>query len=146
RGEVPDRAEYLARFAAQAAAVDRAFGEDPDPPTTLRPGPPSSAETATARAIAGYEILGELGRGGMGVAYKAHHRQLDRLVALKWILAGELAGLEAVARFRAEARAAARVRHPGIVQVYEVGEHAGRQFVALEYVEGGSLAQRLAAA
>jgi WD40 repeat protein/tRNA A-37 threonylcarbamoyl transferase component Bud32 len=93
--------------------------------------------------IPGYELLGELGRGGMGVVYKARHVKLNRLVALKMILAGSHAGASELARFHTEAQAIARLQHPNIVQVHEVSEHEGTPFIALEFCGGGSLAQKL---
>jgi serine/threonine protein kinase len=123
-----------------------------DGPTTAdyspRPsesGPPAAEPTpAPPRpVVAGYEIVGELGRGGMGVVYKARQRDPKRLVALKMILVGEHAGAEEVARFRTEAEAVARLQHPNIVQVYAIGEAAGRPYLALEFVDGGSLAEQL---
>jgi serine/threonine protein kinase len=93
--------------------------------------------------IAGYEVLGLLGRGGMGVVYQARHLGLRREVALKMILTGFQAGPTDLARFRAEIEALARLRHPNIVQIYDVGEASGRPFFSMEYVPGGSLAQHL---
>jgi hypothetical protein len=94
-------------------------------------------------ALADYEILGVLGRGGEGVVYRARHRPLGRVVALKMLRDSGRARPEALARFRREAETLARLRHPHIVQVYEVGCEGGRPFFALEYVEGGSLSARL---
>jgi WD40 repeat protein len=96
-------------------------------------------------SVPGYEIVSELGRGGMGVVYKARHLALNRLVALKMILSGAHAGADELARFRNEAEAVARVQHPNLVQIYEVGEHEGRPYFALEYVDGQALDFRLRA-
>jgi eukaryotic-like serine/threonine-protein kinase len=94
-------------------------------------------------AVSGYEILGELGRGGMGVVYQARQLGLDRIVALKMVRTGIQTGPKELARFRAEAAAIARLQHPNIVQIYDVGEAAGRPYFVLEFVAGGSLAQYL---
>jgi serine/threonine-protein kinase len=94
--------------------------------------------------VPGYEILGELGRGGMGVVYKARQLALKRTVALKMILGGLHAAPHERARLRSEAELVARLQHPNIVQVFEVGEVDGLPFLALEFVDGGTLAQRLA--
>jgi hypothetical protein len=83
-----------------------------------------------------YELLGEVGRGGMGVVYKARHKDLDRLVAIKMILSSHLATPAQVERFYAEARAAARLRHPHVVGIHEVGETGGQHYFAMEYVDG----------
>ena len=94
-------------------------------------------------AVPGYEILGELGRGGMGVVYQARQLGLHRTVALKMVLTGIHTGPKDLARFRAEAAVIARLQHPNIVQIYDVGEAAGRPYFVLEFVAGGSLAQHL---
>ena len=90
-----------------------------------------------------YDLLNELGRGGMGVVYRARQRSLNREVALKMIPFGALAGEEALRRFRAEAVAAAQLQHPHIVAIHEVGENAGQHFFSMELVRGGTLADRL---
>ncbi len=89
--------------------------------------------------IPGFDILGELGRGGMGVVYRARHHLLNRPCALKMILAGAHASPEASIRFLAEAEAVARARHPNIIQIYEIGSHDGHAYLELEFAEGGSL-------
>jgi serine/threonine-protein kinase len=94
--------------------------------------------------VAGYEMLGVLGSGGMGMVYKARHLRLKRLVALKMILGGAGAAPAELGRLRTEAEAIARLHHPNIVQIYEVGEHAGLPYLSLEFVEGGSLAEAVA--
>ena len=93
--------------------------------------------------IPGYDILGELGRGGMGVVYKARHEKLNRLVALKMVLGSSVASPEARIRFMLEGEVLGRLQHPHIVQIYEVGTFEGQPYFALEYVEGGTLADLL---
>jgi serine/threonine-protein kinase len=109
-------------------------------------GAPGCAETpgaAGSAAVPGYEIDSVLGRGGMGVVYKARHLALKRTVALKMVVAGGHAAPRDLARFRIEAEAVARLQHPNIVQIHEVGEAGGLPYCALEFVEGGNLAGKL---
>jgi WD40 repeat protein len=94
--------------------------------------------------VPGYEVESVLGRGGMGVVYKARHLALKRTVALKMVLAGGHASPSERARFRIEAEAVARLQHPNIVQIHEVGDTDGHPYCALEFVEGGSLARKIA--
>ncbi len=107
-------------------------------PAAARPGPPQWPE------VPGYEILGELGRGGMGVVYKARQKGLNRTVALKMIAAGQAVSADLLARFRSEAEAIARLQQPNIIQVYEIGVAPSGPYFAMEYAEGGSLAERWA--
>ncbi|MFO0845160.1 MAG: serine/threonine-protein kinase [Gemmataceae bacterium] len=122
---------------------------DADPefftPDTLLPedGPTPLDRRRAAELVPGYEILQELGRGGMGIVYKAKQLGLKRVVALKMILAGAHAGPEERARFLQEAEAIARLAHPNIVGVYEVSQHAGQPYFSLEFCPGGSLAEHL---
>jgi tRNA A-37 threonylcarbamoyl transferase component Bud32 len=104
---------------------------------------PGSPDAATWPVIPGYEVLGYLGGGGMGDVYKARHVHLNRIDAVKLIRADRLAGGEERARFRAEAAALAKFDHPNLVRVYHGGEEAGRPYMALEFVAGGSLAERI---
>ena len=100
----------------------------------------SGAGSEGLPVIPGYEVLGVLGRGGMGVVYRAWQKGLNRSVAVKMVHAGAQADPKVLSRFRVEAEAVARLQHPNIVQVHEVGQHAGSPFLVLELVEGRSLA------
>lgn len=99
----------------------------------------AGAGTAAIGRLGDYELLSELGRGGMGVVYRARQVSLNRLVALKTVLGVSGAGSQEVLRFRNEAESAANLRHPGIVGVYEVGEAGGRHYYSMEYIEGQDL-------
>jgi serine/threonine-protein kinase len=122
-----------------AISTPEGTGESPTQPQF--DGEPVSARARLA--VPGYELLGVLGKGGMGVVYKARHLALNRVVALKMILGGAHAGAHQLERFRTEAEAVARLQHPNVVQIYEVGEHDGLPFCALEYLDGGNLAEKI---
>jgi hypothetical protein len=134
--EVRQRWQDFQRIDAQVRALLPGLGTRPDAGATAPPAP-------GLPQVPGYEVEAVLGHGGMGVVYKARHLALKRTVALKMLAAGHPHPAER-ARFRAEAEAVARLQHPNIVQIHEVGEADGRPFIALEYVAGGSLAGRLA--
>jgi serine/threonine protein kinase/formylglycine-generating enzyme required for sulfatase activity len=144
RGESPTPAEYRARFPGFEDQVAEAFGLSPSTrPTLVERMSPAEFPSDELPSIPGYEVLGVLGRGGMGIVYRARQLRLDRPCALKMILSGAHAGPRAVARFLAEARTIARLRHPNILQIHAIGEVESRPFLELEYADGGSLSGRL---
>jgi predicted Ser/Thr protein kinase len=106
--------------------------------------PPPPGIFTDGLQLSGYEVIGILGRGGMGVVYKARQLSLKRLVALKMILSESAPSSAELARFKREAEVVAQFQHPNIVQIYDIGDHAGRPFFAMEFAEGGTLAQKLA--
>ncbi len=159
-GETLGPSEYRRRFPGHEVLIDSIFANFVHRLRVVRGGASETLEIQTRRDgprsgsaqspppyfllnIAGVEILSELGRGGMGVVYKARQIRLNRLCALKIILPGEHNRAEFRARFLAEAETIARLRHPNIVQIYGLGDHDGRPYFEMEYVEGGSLARRL---
>ncbi len=138
-------AELLDDSREEAALSATTEGEKSTSPPDAAPAPESLEDAAEEElpAIPGYEVVELLGRGGMGYVYKARQIDLKRLVALKLIRSGKHAGRSERARFRSEAEAAARLQHPAIVQIHDVGEHEGCPYLCLEYVDGGSLEKKI---
>lgn len=139
-GEIVQRLKLARRSLAS-------FPADPAVTPTIGSihGKPSNAATIDFEipSVPGYEIIGILGRGGMGIVFKARQLALQRMVALKMFQNWAHAGEKELSRFRTEADVIARLQHPNIVQIYDVGDIAGRPYFVLEYVSGGNLAQRL---
>jgi serine/threonine-protein kinase len=154
-GDQPDHATVLAAHPELTGAVQCLDAlERLAPPKTVAPPLPSDGEatlheagpasgTVSVRELGKFELLLELGRGGMGVVYKARQQDLDRIVALKMILSSQLQSQDVIKRFRDEARAAAAVSHPNITAVYEAGELLGQPYMAIQFIDGPSLAGRL---
>ena len=140
-----DVAEQLRAYFDDAELIERMAG--PRAADTLPvPGAPTSDAPPLPRIryFGDYELLEEIARGGMGVVYKARQVTLNRMVALNMILAGQLASEADVRRFYAEAEAAANLDHPGIVPIYEIGQHEGQHYFSMAFVAGTSLAAMVA--
>ena len=143
----PDVADQLRSFFADYDRVGKyatAF-RLPDASATVTAGGDGTASLPRVRYLGDFELLSEIARGGMGVVFRAKQVTLNRIVALKMILAGTYATPQAITRFRAEAEAAANLDHPNILPIYEVGEHEGHQYFSMKLIEGGSLSAKVEA-
>jgi serine/threonine-protein kinase len=141
--DCPELRHEVSRRIAMLEAMYRVPNGSRIPRETLTLSTPSAKPICGLPRLEGYEVLEVLGAGGMGKVYKARNVRLNRCCAIKMILAGAHASPQEAERFRVEAEAAARLQHPNIVQIYEVGLADGCPFLVLEYVEGGSLERRL---
>jgi serine/threonine-protein kinase len=159
-GHAPDRAEVLGRHPRLAARLREFFADQDELDRMTTPlqlaallvrvtgdtpqdWPGTGAPAAPPAAFGDYELLGEVGRGGMGVVFRARQKSLGRLVALKMVRAPDLATAAELRRFRNEAETVAGLDHPSIVPVYEVGERGGQLFFSMKLVQGSSLAEQL---
>src|SRR5262249_20582130 len=138
-----DHPELLDEVSRRIQALEAVYRVPNQPPPITPVTSDDGSAPARLPQVAGYEVLGLLGAGGMGDVYKARHLQLNRQVALEMIRAGKHARPSELLRFRIEAEAVAALSHPHIVQVHDVGEADGCPYLALEYVDGGTLAERL---
>lgn len=151
RGEQVDRDEFIAQhpevseelreYFADADALEKMTFPLDGMDTLPHQGQQSIKSNRGSRDFGDYELLEEVARGGMGVVYKAKQRSLNRIVAVKTILAGQLATKDQVDRFRHEAETAANLKHPHIVAIHEVNEHAGLHYFSMDYIDGESLAE-----
>ncbi len=152
-GERPDREAFLREHPELASALDCLEALENLLPRLAQTTPQGLTDQTEVlpmasdlpRSFGSYQLLSEIGRGGMGVVYMARQEELDRLVAVKMILSSHLASADQVRRFQAEARAAAKLRHSHIVPIHEVGQCNGQDYFTMEYIEGQSLAQRIEA-
>jgi serine/threonine-protein kinase len=140
---LPEVRRRWLQLCAIKANLDALFPTPGPNPVADTPTHPSRHAGAEVPRIPGYEVVALLGRGGMGLVYKARHLRLNRFVALKMLLAGAYAGPHDRARFQREAEAVASLRHAHIVQVYDVGDHEGCPYFTMELLAGGSLAEAL---